>query len=372
MGNRCTLHETETAVVKNHGKKSRAKKKAQRTGASHASAAAGTLHTHTPLPDMAVLATLPHTAGHTLNVDLAARLVASCHAKCLPCQKSLAKAMRQEANRPTLAALAATIYGTVPTAGAFASATTAEWAPVARATMIMGQVGGLNMGEGVAALDAVRRMTDEQASDLLEDALDHWAMRDISAEELAATVKVTPGVPPRQRPADPMDTFREAGIKVVTLDDLDLGDDVDTYALAPAYGVMLMQTSTPEGQAMPMLLLYPEEEAAGIEDLEARTDWEHWGLHGMPDTDERWRVRARISDRSLQGLVHVDADGKDDNELWRAAESVSVPAEWWDLLDRVRHMLVVGPVAEPEAPGAMEAAGEAGELLAVVARVEFR
>uniref|UniRef100_UPI003F495F6E hypothetical protein n=1 Tax=Streptomyces sp. CA-136453 TaxID=3240050 RepID=UPI003F495F6E len=362
MGNRCTLHETETAVVKNHGKKSRAKKKAQRTGASHASAAAGTLHTHTPLPDMTALGKLPYAAGRELDTELAARLVAACRTACKPCQKSLAQKLRTE-QRPTLAALAGAVYGELAGIGpgAFASATSRLWAPLARAV-------NAGEGDGGAALAAVEAMEDAAASDLLEDALDHWAMGTPLPADLVDKLMAAP---PRQRPADPMDAFREAGIKVVTLDDLDLGD-VDTYALAPAYGVMLMRTSTPDGQEMPMLLLYPEEEAAGIEDLEARTDWEHWGLHGMPDMDPRWRVRARISDRSLQGLVHVDADGADDIELWRAAESVSVPDDWWDLLDRVQHILVVGPVAEPEAPGAMEAAGDAGELLAVVARVSFR
>ncbi|WP_406404225.1 hypothetical protein [Streptomyces uncialis] len=336
-------------MVKNHGKKSRAKAKARRTGAAHASAAAGTLHTHTPLPDMAALGKLPYAAGRELDTELAARLVAACRAGCKPCQASLAEKLRTE-QRPTLAALAGAVYGELAGIGpgAFASSASRSWAPLARA---------VNAGEG-----------DGGASDLLEDALDHWAMGTPLPADLVD--KLT-SAPPRQRPADPMDAFRKAGIKVVTLDDLDLGDDVDTYALAPAYGVMPMQTSTPEGQAMPMLLLYPEEESAGIEDLEARTDWEHWGLHGMPDMDPHWRVRARISDRSLQGLVHVGRDGEDDIELWRAAESVSLPADWWGLLDRVQHILVVGPVTEPEAPGAMEAAGDAGELLAVVARVSF-
>ncbi|MGS2592037.1 hypothetical protein ACU6P3_32310, partial (plasmid) [Streptomyces hebeiensis] len=169
--------------------------------------------------------------------------------------------------------------------------------------------------------------------------------------------------------ADPMDAFREAGMKVFTLDDLDLGD-VDTYHLAPNYGVTLMKTTTPDDQPMPMLVLYPETENAGIEDLEARTDWEHWGLHGMPDMDPHWRVRARIADRSLQGLVHVGPDGEDDIELWRAAETVSLPEHWWDLLDRAQHVLVAGPVKETDHQ-ALQAAGDAGELLAVIARVSF-
>ncbi|MEK8175025.1 hypothetical protein NKH77_55980 [Streptomyces sp. M19] len=96
------------------------------------------------------------------------------------------------------------------------------------------------------------------------------------------------------------DAFRAAGVKVFTLDDLGLGDDVDTYHLAPNYGVMPMQTSTQDGQPMPMLVLYPETEDAGIEDLERRIDWQHWGLHGMPERDPRWRLRARAADRSLR------------------------------------------------------------------------
>ncbi|MFH8520274.1 hypothetical protein ACH4CE_35425 [Streptomyces gelaticus] len=361
MGNRCTLHEKETAVVKNHGKKSRAKKKAQRTGASHASAAAGTLHTHEPLPDMAALGKLPYATGKGLDTDLAARLVAACRTACKPCQKSLAQKLRTE-HRPTLAALAGAVYGELAGIGpgAFASPTSRAWAPLAQAAKA-----GKSGSEALAAVEA---MDDAAASDLLEDALDHWAM----GNPLPASLVDKPAeAPPRQRPADPMDAFRKAGVQVFTLDDLDLGDDVDTYHLAPNYGVLLMRTTTPEGQPMPMLTLYPETEDAGIEDLERRTDWEHWGLHGMPDTDPHWRVCARISDRSLQGLVHVGPDGKDDIELWRAAETVSLPANWWDLLDRVQHVLVVGPVKTPDAPGALEAAGEAGELLAVVARVAF-
>ncbi|GGN40896.1 hypothetical protein [Streptomyces fuscichromogenes] len=178
-------------------------------------------------------------------------------------------------------------------------------------------------------------------------------------------------MPPRQRPAGPTDALREAGIKTFTLADLapDL-NGIDTYHLAENYGLFIGETATPEGQPMPMLTLYSETEGAGIQDLERRTDWEHWDLHGMPGMDPHWRLRANIADRSLKGLVHVGPDGEDDIELWRAAEMVSLPAEWWSLLDQVQHVLVVGPVKEAD-PRAVEAAGDAGELLAVVARVTF-
>ena len=349
-------------MVKKHGKKQRARQKSRRTGAAHASAAAGTTHEHTPLPDMAILEELPHRAGRELDTELAARLVAACRTACKPCQRTLARKLRTE-QRPTLTALAAAVFGLVPTPGAFASPTTQEWAPLARA-------GKSDPAAAAEALAAVEAMDDASASELLEDALDHWAVGGADPDEIANMVKVVHDAPPRQRPADPMDAFRKAGVKVFTLDDLDLGD-VDAYHLAPNYGVTLMKTSTPDDRPMPMLVLYPETDDAGIEDLERRTDWEHWGLHGMPDMDPNWRVRARIADRSLQGLVHVGPDGKDGIELWRAAETVSLPAHWWDLLDRVQHVLIAGPVKTPEDPGALQAAGDAGELLAVVARVAF-
>ncbi|MDN3262873.1 hypothetical protein QWJ26_24315 [Streptomyces sp. CSDS2] len=348
-------------MVKSHGKKQRAKKKAQRTGASYSSAAAGTTHTHTPLPDLSMLPLVPHGSWRVLDLDLAARLVAACRAKCQPCQQTLITKMVTE-QRATLAALAGAVYGTLPAVGFGASATTWQWAPLARTAM--------RSGAGDEAFTAVEAMDATAATALLNDALDHWVLAAVgSAEEPAS-----PGTADRRgasRQADPMDAVRAAGVEVFTLDDLDLPDDIDTYYLAPNYGVMLMKANTSDGRPMPMLVLYPETEDAGIEDLERRTNWEHWGLHGMPDTDPQWRVRARIADRSLQGLVRVGPDGKDNHELWRAAETVSLSEQWWNLLAHTQHVLIAGPVKMPEAPGVMEAAGDAGELLAVVARVEF-
>lgn len=40
---------------------------------------------------------------------------------------------------------------------------------------------------------------------------------------------------------------------------------------------------------------------------------------------------------------------------------------WWDLLDRAQHVLICGP-SEPEA---LQVTGDAGKLLAIVARVSF-
>jgi hypothetical protein len=318
---------------------------------------------------MAILTEISFLAGEDVDADLAARLVAACRTGCEPCQRTMA-AKVITSHRPTLAALAAAVYGMLPLPpGPGASPATRSWEPLAKAAKT-------DPGAGTEALATVMMMDDEAAADLLEDSLDHWAAGGATPEQIADVVKAVGlgglrEAPPRQRPADPMDAFRAAGIKVVTLDDLDLPEDVDPYYLAPNYGVTLMQTATPDGRPMPMLVLYPETEDAGIEDLEARTDWEHWGLHGMPDMDPHWRVRARIADRSLEGLVHVGPYGEDDIELWRAAESVSLPAAAWDLLDRAQHVLIAGPVKKPDAPGALQAAGDAGELLAVVARVSF-
>lgn len=346
-------------MVKKHGKKQRAKTRSRRTGAAHASAAANAIHRHEPLPDMTVIEELPHRGGREVDTELAARLVAACHAKCGPCQKTLAKKLRTE-QRPTLVALAAAIYATLPTPGFIASPTTRSWAPLARS----GQTDPAAAAEALAAVEA---MDDASASDLLEDTLDHWAMVNVTPEQIAETVTVVHDAPPRQKPADPMNAFRAAGMQVFTLDDLDLGDTVDPYHLQPNYGVFVGATNTPDGQDFPMLTLYPETEDAGIEDMERRTDWEHWGLYGMPDMDPNWRLRARLSDRSLQGLVHVDAEDRDDIELWRASETVSMPEAWWELLDRTQHVLIVGPT-EPEA---LQDTADEGKLLAVVARVAF-
>jgi hypothetical protein len=223
-----------------------------------------------------------------------------------------------------------------------------------------------------AALRAVAELSEEDAEDLLEASLDIWAgsRAALAGEGIGLLDGGLTEPPSRQWPADPMDAFRDTGIKVVTLDDLDVSEGIDTYHLAENYGIFPGQTRTREGRPMPMITLYPETDGAGIEDLERRTEWEHWGLYGMPDTDPSWRLRARIADRALAGLVHVGPHGADAIEMWRAAESVSMPEDWWALLDQLQHVLVVGPVKEPD-QRALQAAGDAGELLAVVVRVEF-
>lgn len=225
-------------MVKKHGKKQRTRAKAQRTGAGHASAAAGTTHEHTPLPDMSILPLMPHGSWRLLDLDLAARLVAACRAACQPCQRTLITKMVAE-SRATLAALAGAVYGTLPTVGFTASATTRQWAPLARTAMQTG-----NGEEVFAAVDA---MDESAAAALLNDSLDHWAVVD-DGPVVAEAVRTFAEGAAQRRTADPMDAFREAGVRVFTLDDLDLGDDVDTYYLAPNYGVTLMKTDAPDGQ----------------------------------------------------------------------------------------------------------------------------
>ncbi|MDT0485239.1 hypothetical protein [Streptomyces doebereineriae] len=322
---------------------------------------AGHLHTE---PDTGLMeGMLPYVPGWETDHDLATRMVGAVWAGCAPCQSRLIPAV--VADRATLAGLAGAVFLTPPHDSVWETPAAGS---AARAWIEQAH-GAFQTSAAGAILRSVGELSEDAAADLLGEALDVWASS--GAARAGVGLAGSMEAPPRQRPADSMDALREAGIKVFTLDDLDLGDDVDPYHLAPNYGVTLMQTTTPDGRSMPMLVLYPETEEAGIEDLKRRTDWEHWGLHGMPGMDPSWRLRANIANRSLSGLVHVGSDGEDDIELWRAAQSVSLPAAAWDLFDHVQHVLVAGPVTRPEDPGALQAAGDAGELLAVVARVSF-
>ncbi|MFG2918557.1 hypothetical protein ACGF0D_37445 [Kitasatospora sp. NPDC048298] len=110
--------------------------------------------------------------------------------------------------------------------------------------------------------------------------------------------------------------------------------------------------------------LYPESPAAGLVDLRERTGWNTWDGSRLPMVDTSWRLRLNIPTRSLEELVLVDDEGFDDEVLWRAAEQVSLPDSWWDLIDRTEHVLVAGP-GSPE-DGSLEA-----RAVAVVARARF-
>ncbi|MEU6965138.1 hypothetical protein [Streptomyces chrestomyceticus] len=349
-------------MVKKQRKKGRDKRRAERTGAARASAATGNVHSHTPLPDLTLLADLPYGAGRELNLDLAARLLAACFAACQPCQRTLAKKLRSE-QRPTLAALAGAVFGSVPAVGVFTSPTTRSWAPLARAAA---GAHSAAMTDG-RALAAVEAMDDEAASDLLEDTLDMWAVG--TPEKVADLLQAlrSPEAPPR--PADPLDAFREAGVKVVTLDDLDLPEVPDAV---PHYSVVLTRKFMPDGRPLPMLTLVCEGAGAGIADLRARTDWAPWDLRRLPELDVNWRVRVDIASRTLRCLVHTDAEGDDDHRLWAAAEDVRLPDTYWNLLDTAQHVLVAGPLKDGRDESELKTAADAGELLAVVARVSFQ
>ncbi|MFZ3476019.1 hypothetical protein ACODT4_44315 [Streptomyces sp. 2.9] len=346
------LHATEEIdVVKSHGKKQRARAKARRTGAGYASAAAGTAHEHLPLPDMNILTSVPHSCGRPLDLDLAARLVAACRSACRPCQKSLAGQMRLPEQRATLAALAGAIYGTLPAAGAFASETTHTWALLARAATAGAQ--------GSAALAAVEAMAEPQASELLEDALDHWAMGGASAEELASRITVI-------GPRDLDMTAEEVP---------DLFAPIALFADSPGwtggdYALHLGFVEMTDGRPLPLIAFEPRTERAGLEDLHTRCRWAPWSgrAEAFPELDVNWRVRARIGTQALEELAHTDAEGWDDIRLWRG--EAKVPSKWWDLLDVSSHALLCGPVASPD-PDALLAAAAAGQLAAVVARARF-
>ncbi|MFJ3422013.1 hypothetical protein ACIPN8_37380 [Streptomyces sp. NPDC086082] len=73
-------------------------------------------------------------------------------------------------------------------------------------------------------------MSEEDASDLLEVSLDAWVASGVAYPAVGLFRNLAAR---QQRPTDPLDTFRETGINVVILDDLDLGDDLDPYHLTP-------------------------------------------------------------------------------------------------------------------------------------------
>lgn len=346
-------------MVSSHGKKQRARQRARRSGASHASSAAGALHAHQPLPDMTALAHVPHGGGRQIDTDLAARLVAACRAACPSCQRTLAQQLRTE-QLPTLAALAGAVYGELAgtSPGMLASQATHAWSPLAQ----QAQAGG----DGGAALAAVEAMDTTACSDLLEDALDHWAVGDPLPAQLREAGPATAA-------QDVLDRLHQQNVQVIRPDDLgleDLSTDPDEGEEPAAYGVFVGTLSAPDGQQLPVLTLYPETRGAGYTDLHERTGWQPWPMEELPETDARWRLRAGIGGRSLQELVRTGPEGEDAHVLWQAAESVSMDAEWWELLDRAQHILIAGPVADA-GHQPLQAAADTGRLLAVIARVTF-
>jgi hypothetical protein len=345
-------------VVKKHGKKTRAKKRSHRTGAAHASAAASTTHTHTPLPDMDVLSLVPHGDGRVLDLGLAARLVAACRAGCGPCQKSLSRRIRQD--RPTLAALVGVVFGTLPTPGMFASATTREWAPLARAAKAD--------NDGAPAFAAVEAMTDQQIAELLEDALDHWAAGGATEEQIADMIKV---ITPEDLGITPEDAADAA----------DPPSQIELVPNAPGgpgktigggdYALHLGLVEMPDGRPLPLIALESLTEGAGLDDLRD-CRWQPWNGRGssFPEMDFNWRIRVGIGAQALEQLAHTDGAGFDDVQLWRG--QMKLPDDWWNLFDAAGHALLCGPLSSPDPdPDAIRAAAAKGELLAVIGRGSF-
>ncbi|WP_431776474.1 hypothetical protein [Streptomyces cucumeris] len=347
-------------MVKKHGKKQRARQKSRRTGAAHASAAAGTTHEHTPLPDMAILEELPHRADRELDTELAARLVAACRTACKPCQKTLARKLRTE-QRPTLTVLAAAVFGLVPTVGAFASPTTRSWAPLARA-------GKSDPAAAAEALAAVEAMDDASASDLLEDALDHWAMGGASPEQLADMFKV---ITPDDLGMSPEDVAAavDPQSQVSLYADRAAGAEGSGGA-GSAYGLHLGYVEMADGRPLPLIAFEPRGKQAGLEHLRTECRWQAWNGRGsaFPELDFNWRIRTRIPSQALEEIAHTDMEGWDDIRLWRG--EAKVPDDWWNLLDVASHALLCGPVSSPD-PDTLLAAAARGELVAVVARASF-
>lgn len=152
-------------MTKDHARKNRSRRARERTGASHASAAAGAAHQH-PGPR------IPPTDGTRYGVDRRAdmtvmsRLVAAASAGCRPCQRTLTEQVLAD-DRLAIAGLAESLYGAMPAVGVLASPTTRAFQAVARESQAS--------GDGRAVLGMVERLDALELEDLLEDTLDLWA-----------------------------------------------------------------------------------------------------------------------------------------------------------------------------------------------------
>lgn len=81
---------------------------------------------------------------------------------------------------------------------------------------------------------------------------------------------------------------------------------------------------------------------------------------------------ADIATRSLRCLVHVDAEEDDVvPHLGDAAERITLPDHFCELLDRASHVVVAGPLKNAQDEAALTPAADAGELLAAIAHVSF-
>lgn len=156
-------------MVSNHGKKQRARKRAARTGASHASAVGGTLHDHSMTDTDLIDGMMPYVDGWESDVELATRLVGACWTGCRPCRDSLSKQVVAN-SRATLAGLAGACYLTLPGTAVQHSP---KLSPATRAWAATAHHKAFTAG-AEAALRAVGELSTDDARVLLEDTLDHW------------------------------------------------------------------------------------------------------------------------------------------------------------------------------------------------------
>ncbi|MER5649674.1 hypothetical protein [Streptosporangium sp. NPDC002524] len=294
-------------------------------------------HQH-PASDLGFLADAPYEQA---DLELAAALVGACRAGCSSCQATLIPKVLA-GNRATVGALA-TISALMPAPMGLSSAVprpVREWNPLARQA--------LEDDNGAAALAALEAMTPDDLDTILDFTLNMWA-------------------------------FSGASIKpvVLDLDDPDVEDE-----LGPVYTLLPGIEQTPHGP-LPLLLLEPETNPAGAEDLSTRCAWPRWDAPPVPgsdpvfpDPDPRWRVRLNIGGRAVEEIARVDDEGFDDITVWRAPEPlVRMPDEWWDLVDRVQHVLLCGPVFAHGRASAAEALAAAAAtstgVMAVLATTSF-
>lgn len=293
-----------TVMPKHHRRKAANRARAKATGGPYAAAASGSLHTH-PVPDLPDLTALPYSADRPVDEGLAARLIAAAQAACEPCQRRLGDAV--VADRATLAVMAGHWYGVLPSVGIMASDPTRSWAPAAREAARSGS------GEGALAdLDA---MSADQARQVLEDALDHWAMHNL-----------TPAV------------LREA------LDRIEFtGLNLHLAEPEPAYEFLISVIEPPQGARHLVMFALPETLGADAEHFAAATGWPVWDPDAWPQADPQWRLEVDAAARTLQAIVHTDPDRA---PLWEAAADVSLPDEAWNLVRATGHVLVVGALED--------------------------
>jgi len=293
-------------------------------------------HRH-PAPDLSILADLPYADGRPVDAPLAVAVVGACRAGCRPCQETLIPALL--ADRATVAALAGAVYGLWPTAGLFASSPTLAWHPLVRQAH--------ESGDGAQAFTALEAMSADELAQLLDDALEHWA---------AGGADFKP-----------------------TMLDLEV-DDLDDDEQGPVYALIPGMAETPHGP-LPLLYLEPEAGPAGADDLLTRCGWPRWDVPLIPGADPvlpspapQWRVRVSIAHRAVEQIAHVDDEGWDDIIVGQAPDLVPMSEDWWNLVDRVQHVLLCGPVSadgHASPAEALTAAAAAGPVMAVLAQVSF-